>query len=209
MQENHNIKVVQEEIARSNFCSMCTFKSKDMSEFKNHMINDHNKASHDWWTENIKSEFYCDECDMEIPKKALFIEHMDINHSGDKVIKSEHYKVEVSGGNSKIKDSRPGMEAFEDDKSKSEPTGMTMKGKSLVFQDACIQLKQQLIKGRTFEDGKGRKLTILEAPKGTGPIDVEVTTRSSKANEKRGNAKLILHKPNIKKGATIQASLFS
>ena len=57
---------------------------------------------------------------------------MDNIHSGDIVIKSEHYKVEVTGGNSKNKDLRPGMEAFEDDKAKSEPTGINMKGKSLV-----------------------------------------------------------------------------
>ena len=99
MQENHSIKVVQEEMSRSNFYYLCSYKSRDMSEFKNHMINEHEKASHEWWTEGIKSEFYCDECDIEIKKKELYIEHMDNIHSGDIVIKSEHYKVEVTGGN--------------------------------------------------------------------------------------------------------------
>ena len=210
MQEVHSIKVGQEEeIARSHFCSLCSYKSKNTNDFKNHMITDHGKAKHDWWTETMKTEFYCDECDIEISQKDMFTDHIEKNHTGDGMIKSEHYKIEMIGGNSKVKDMRPGMEAFEDEKTQSEPTGMTMKGKSLAFKDACIKLKQQLVKGRMFKDSKGRKLTILEAPKGTGPIDVEVTTLSVKANEKRGNAKLMLHKPNIKKGATIQASLFS
>ena len=32
---------------------------------------------------------------------------------------------------------------------------------------------------------------------------------SNKPNEKRGKAKLMIHRPNQKKGATIQASLYS
>ena len=56
-----------------------------------------------------------------------------------------------------------------------------MKGKGLEFQDACIALKNQMVKGRIFRDNKRRLLTILEAPKGTAPIDVEVTTLSKKS----------------------------
>ena len=41
------------------------------------------------------------------------------------------------------------------------------------------------------------------------PINVEVITLSSKPNENRGKATLMIHKPNIKKGATIQASLYT
>ena len=74
-----------------------------------------------------------------------------------------------------------------------------MKGKSLEFQDACIALKQQMGKGRIFKDNKGRQLVILEAPKGLAPIDVEITTISNKPSEKRGKAKLMIHKPNTKK----------
>ena len=209
MQKYHNIQVVQEDIAKSFFCSLCSFKSKNMNYFKDHMIGNHEMGEHQWWTEDIRLEYYCDECEIELSQREFFVEHMENNHSGDTVVKSEHYKIEVTGGNSKIRDTRPGMEAFEDDRVKTEPTGMTMKGKGMAFQDACIALKQEMIKGRIFKDDKGRKLTILEAPKGTGPIDVEITTISNKPNEKRGNAKLMLHKPNIKRGATIQASLFS
>ena len=101
------------------------------------------------------------------------------------------------------------MEAFENEHINEEHTGITMKGKGLEFQDTCIALKNQMVKGRIFRDNKRRLLTILEAPKGTAPIDVEVTTLSKKPTEKRGKAKLMLHKPNRKKGATIQAGLYT
>ena len=101
------------------------------------------------------------------------------------------------------------MEAFHSENDNDEPTGINMKGKSIDFQDSCIALKHHLKKGKIFKDNEGRQLKILEAPNGPGPIDVEVTTLSNKPSEKRGNAKLILHKPNLKKGATIQASLFA
>ena len=78
------------------------------------------------------------------------------------------------------------MEAFENEHINEEHTGITMKGKGLDFQDACIALKNQMVKGRTFRDNKGRLLTILEAPKGTAPIDVEVTTLCKKHTEKKG-----------------------
>ena len=58
-------------------------------------------------------------------------------------------------------------------------------------------------------DNEGRQLTVLKAPNGPGPIDVEITTLSKKPNEKRGNAKLNIHKPNPKRSATIQAILFA
>ena len=82
-----------------------------------------------------------------------------------------------------MKDHRPGMEAFHNEKENNTPTGINIKGKSMYFQDACIAQKNQLKKGKIFKDNEGRQLTILEAPNGPGPIDVEVTTLSNKPSE--------------------------
>ena len=71
----------------------------------------------------------------------------------------------------------------------------------------CV--KNHLKKEKIYKDNEGRQLKILEAPNGPGPIDMEVTMLNKKPSDKRGNAKLIIHKPNIKRGATIQASLFA
>ena len=64
-----------------------------------------------------------------------------------------------------------------------------------------------LKKNRLKEEYLKTAKEVLEAPKGLATIDVEITMLSSKPNEKRGKAKLMIHKPNIKKGETIQASM--
>ena len=172
-------------------------------------VEKHNKLNTTSHTED-KEVFICDICETIFPQELLLTKHYETNHNDDyeRINKSEYFKMEETGGK-KEKDPRPGMEAFENDNLNNEPTGINMKGKGLEFQDACIALKHQMVKGRIFRDKKGRTLTILEAPKGTLPIDVEVTTHSKKPTEKRGKAKLIIHKPNMKKGVTIQASLYS
>ena len=207
-------------------CTECgvTFKSREEQNHHNEECHEVSKDS------NIK--FICSDCDIKFVSSIILNNHIasghlevagsiiddsDIikietytNHTKDNghIPKTEYYKIEHTGGK-KEKDPRPGMEAFENDNTNDEPTGITMKGKGLQFQDACIALKQLMVKGRTFKDNNGRILTILDAPRGTAPIDVEVTTLSKKPSEKRGKAKLIIHKPNMKRDATLHAGLYS
>ena len=62
-------------------------------------------------------------------------------------VKSEEYKIEETWGK-RVKDHRPGMEAFHNDNDNDEPTGINMKGKSIDFQDSCIALKHHLKRGK-------------------------------------------------------------
>ena len=81
MEKYHNIKVVDEEITKSLFCSMCKFTSSNMNELKKHIMKDHEIGEHEWWTENIKTEYYCQECEIEFSKREMFMNHMEKKHT--------------------------------------------------------------------------------------------------------------------------------
>ena len=55
-----------------------------MEEFKNHLIQIHQKEKHNWMVQDIESEFSCDECDLVYPRRSRLQSHMDTNHSGDR-----------------------------------------------------------------------------------------------------------------------------
>ena len=80
-------------------------------------------------------------------------------------------------------------------KKEKEQEGITMKGKSVAFKDACVIVKSKLTKGRVLKDKKGRQIKIL-TEKSDGVLDVEVQTLSKKFNEKRGQARLHMYKPS-------------
>ena len=84
-----------------------------------------------------------------------------------------------------------------------------MKGGGESYKEACTMLKAEFVKGRIFNDSHGRQLTILEVPKDKKPIEVEVTTKSSKPNEKRGKAKVHMWQPSKKKPCTIMVSMYT
>ena len=60
----HDYKAKTDELSRKFFCSLCQFSTRNMKEFKNHLIKDHNKEEHNWMMEAINSEFSCDECQL-------------------------------------------------------------------------------------------------------------------------------------------------
>ena len=70
-------------------------------------------------------------------------------------------------------------------KKETQQEGITMKGKSVGFKDACILVKTKLTKGRVIKDTNGRQMKILNE-KADGALEVEVETLSKKLIEKRG-----------------------
>ena len=61
----------------------------------------------------------------------------------------------------------------------SDYEGMTIKGGSMAYKDACTALKTQFVKGKVFKDLHGRQLKIIEVSRNK-PREVEVTTLSKK-----------------------------
>ena len=86
--------------------------------------------------------------------------------------------------------------------------GMTIKGGSVAYKDACTALKTQFVKGKVFKDLHGRQLKIIEVSRNK-PIEVEVTTLSKKTNERKGKAQIHMWEPTKKKPCTIMVSLHS
>ena len=216
MDKFHNMKIEEEAITKTIFCALCSYKTRKMNEYKNHMIKDHEKKTHDWWTENIKAEFYCEECECEFTLKPLLISHMDTVHGGDLPtevkepvqedieVKSEYYVIKnYPDFNNEAEDEE--IEKAYGKKKEPEQMGIIMKGKSQTFKDANVVLKSKIEKGKIFKDEKGRQFKILNILE-DDTIEVEVKTLSSKPNEKRGQVKLKMYRPNKlrKKDCSIQ-----
>ena len=75
----------------TNCCARCSFKSLNMNEFKKHTIDEHDKGEHDWWSEEIKAEYYHNQCDSEFNNRDIFSDHVDTAHSDD----SDIIKLEI------------------------------------------------------------------------------------------------------------------
>ena len=80
--------------------------------------------------------FDCSECgdlfkNIEELKRHITEYHKEdlMKDSSVKSVKSEEYRIEETGGK-KVKDDRPGMEAFYSNMEKDEPTGMNLKEKA-------------------------------------------------------------------------------
>ena len=60
-------------------CPMCKYATRNMINFKNHMIADHQKDEWNWGLE-IKSMIYCEECQIEFPQKSMLRVHFESDH---------------------------------------------------------------------------------------------------------------------------------
>ena len=165
-----------------------------MNDFKQHMITDHKKDAHAWWSEEIKAEFYCDECESEFTMKTLLISHMEAIHGGDipntekeastllGKVKSEFYDIK----NYPEVRNEPEDEDIDKaygKKKEQEQMGIIMKGKSQTFKDANVVLKSKLKK--MFKDTKGREFKVLNVLS-DDTIELEVKTLSQKPQGTRG-----------------------
>ena len=66
MNREHNIKTGEEDSKDSFVCSLCSCKKSNMGDFKNHMKTIHSKEDWNWWTEEVKVIFMCEECDVDV-----------------------------------------------------------------------------------------------------------------------------------------------
>ena len=79
----HHIKVEEETLSMKLSCSLCAFDTKNMSEYKKHLINEHEKEEHNWMVGEINTKFTCDNCEMEFPDKVTLVKHMEQIHTGE------------------------------------------------------------------------------------------------------------------------------
>ena len=192
MNDVHGIKV-EEEIERTNFCAICSYKNSNMGEFKKHMIIQHQKGAHEWWTEDVKSEYYCEECDSEFSLKQMLIDHIEtqcgsslnsgrVDNTLSANVKSEYYDIKNYPDNQNESEDEEVVRAY-GKKKEIEQTGIIMKGKSQVFKDANTKLKAKLTKGIILKDDKGREIKVLSILEDDA-MEVEVKTLSKKPDEK-------------------------
>ena len=99
MNKKRNYKVTTEMISRKFLCSLCQYFTANMNDLKSHLIKDHNKEQHNWMVEEINSEFTCDECQLQFPRKVMLVCHMDNLHRNDKTNFKENISKEVSVDN--------------------------------------------------------------------------------------------------------------
>ena len=80
LSEAHNIKVDTEHVIRTFCCSLCVFTTKSMEEYKNHLINIHNKEKHNWIVEELIQSFVCEECELEFPKSEMLTRNLALKN---------------------------------------------------------------------------------------------------------------------------------
>ena len=153
----HKINVEEEALTRTNFCAICNFKTRKMNEFREHMISNHNKEGHNWWTEAIRAEYYCDICEVEFTKKVMLISHMEKDHDEghikpeDNPVKSEYYDIKNFPDNKEESEDEDVNKAY-GRKKEVDQTDIIMKGRSQAFKDANVVLKSKLTKGMVLTD---------------------------------------------------------
>ena len=77
----HSIKLDDEDqMAEKYICPMCQYTTRNMANFKNHMMSSHEKDK--WnWTLEIKSIIYCEVCQIEFPQKSMLRIHIESDHT--------------------------------------------------------------------------------------------------------------------------------
>ena len=144
MNTHHNIKVEDKSDMKTYFCGSCSFKSLNMNEFKKHMMDEHKKEEHDWWSDDIKAKYYCNQCDIEFDSRDMFTDHRDLAHDCD----SDRIEEEIIDSSEQVKSEYYEMNNYPETKNESddeeiekaygkkkeyEQMGVIMKGKSQKF----------------------------------------------------------------------------
>ena len=82
MKLSHNMKVEDDDmLVEKLFCPVCPYATRNMTEYKNHMVAVHKKDKWNWSLE-LKASCFCDECDVEFPDKTKMRQHMQGGHRG-------------------------------------------------------------------------------------------------------------------------------
>ena len=72
----HNVKVEDDDFYTEKLvCSFCPYTRRNMANFQEHMIKEHKKDKWNWSLE-VKAVQFCDECEIEFPKKTMLRKHL-------------------------------------------------------------------------------------------------------------------------------------
>ena len=166
-----------------------------------------------WWTEKIRSEYYCDECEVEFNTMIMFMNHLEADHVNDiednpvksnDEIKSEFYEIKNFPDNREDSEDEEVNKVY-GRKKQIEQTGIIMKGRSQAFKDANVVLKSKLTKGMVLADQKGRELKILNILEDDA-MEIEVKSLSKKPKEERGQVRPKMYRPNRYKKKLLNSS---
>ena len=100
-------------------------------------------------TEKHKDDVkYCDNCETVFEDKQLLTKHMEEHHDDDTTPteKSEQYEIKIYPRNKDTEEDVLLNDLFGVKKKGESPEGITMKGKSIAFKDACIVINLNYIK---------------------------------------------------------------
>ena len=85
MNQGHSIKLEVEMVNKKFCCSLCTFNTGNMNEFKTHQIAEHKKDLHNWMVDEVRVVYICEECLSEFQERSELENHIDKSHNGDKI----------------------------------------------------------------------------------------------------------------------------
>ena len=89
----HNNKVEVGTLSRKFSCSICTFGTRNMDEYKKHLIIIHKKEEHNWMVGEIKSTFPCDRCMMEFSDRYMLVDHINDDYCGDWINPNKNFEI--------------------------------------------------------------------------------------------------------------------
>ena len=80
MKLSHNMKLEDVDmLVEKLVCPVCPYTTRNMEEYKNHMVAVHKKDKWNWSLE-LKAICFCDECDVEFPDKTMLRKHIQGGH---------------------------------------------------------------------------------------------------------------------------------
>ena len=85
----HGMKVEVDTTDRKYSCTLCVYATRNMNEFKTHLMKQHQKEEHNWMVEEIQAVFSCDECSLEFPRKYFLESHLNLIHGNEKQLEQK------------------------------------------------------------------------------------------------------------------------
>ena len=173
-------------------CDQCKIAFPKKYILVRHRLQSHKANSLELKIKSVMVEI-CDICNETFNSPEDLKRHDDEDHrlTNNIEVISDEYKI------SEYPEERETTKSVWTKGETSGYQGMTIKGGSVAYKDACTALKTQFVKGKVFKDLHGRQLKIIEVSRNK-PIEVEVTTLSKKTNERKGKAQIHMWEPTKK-----------
>ena len=122
----------------------------------------------------IHGTFTCDECETEFPDRALLVNHMDNIHT-----ENGENRNNANNSTKNYSDDEIEEKSYRE---KAWPGGFQMFGKSKIFEDAVVNLKDALKKGTTayMEDDIIIKVQDVVVKVGSTEMNIGVSHKKRK-----------------------------